>query len=85
MKGDESAFPVELEVQMNGVTHHRISSPGLSKRELLAGMALQGILASRVDVPSSTIYKMDKEWTASEAVQYADALLRELAGEGVKA
>ena len=59
---------------------------GLSKRELLAGMALQGLLANSVGLAAMTHATNDpskgsvgfSKW----AVQLADSLLRELAGEG---
>ena len=44
----------------------------MSKREMLAGMAMQGLLASPEYCGSKTVY-------AEHAVQYADALLKELA------
>ena len=46
----------------------------LSKREMLAAMALQGMLAS-------TEYCFGKTAYAEHAVQHADALLKELAKE----
>ena len=47
---------------------------GLTKREWLAGIALQGMLASRtIDDGSYTIPE-----TAKDACRYADALLAEL-------
>jgi hypothetical protein len=52
------------------------SIPGMSLRAWFAGMAMQGMLASRATI--SVQYKLDKEWTASEAVAYADALIAEL-------
>jgi len=62
---DESAFPIV--VNDNIYTQDR----GLTKRELFAGVALQGILASgRVDI-------VDGGWEPL-AVSYADALIKEL-------
>ena len=76
MKGDESAFPTKggtvWPVESVGAFS---AAPGLTKRELLAGMALQGILAN--DGVSER-----PDLAALEAVRHADALLRELAGEG---
>lgn len=46
---------------------------GLTKRELFAAMAMQGICASE---PSE---KLDYEHTAHFAVEHADALIAELA------
>lgn len=51
-------------------------SPGLTKRELFAAMAMQGYLSGRsADSPSS----MRPEAVAVGCVLYADALLAELA------
>ena len=50
---------------------------GLSKRELIAAMALLGILAGGARVPSATAENM--------AVEFADALLSRLAETGKKA
>ena len=48
------------------------SASTLSKREMLAGMALQGLLSCPEPCGGKAIY-------ADQAVQYADALLKELA------
>lgn len=50
---------------------------GLTKREYFSAMALQGILASR-EIQTSAMFKMDKEWTANEALCHADALIARL-------
>ena len=48
---------------------------GLTKRELLAGMAMQGLLAN----PRDSAWNFDPERVARSAVEHADALLAELA------
>lgn len=47
---------------------------GLSKRELFAAMAMQGCLAAHDDV-------FEPSTLAKDAVEYADALIKELAKE----
>lgn len=64
----ESAFPVAASDYMKYV-------PGLTKRELFAAMALQGILANYGRMGS-------REQYAQEAVMHADLLIAELAKEG---
>jgi hypothetical protein len=64
-KADEPAFPVEASYT---------ASPGLTKREFFAAMAMQGIARDwSNDVTNWRIEKM-----AKCAVEYADALLAAL-------
>jgi hypothetical protein len=55
-------------------THEQTLKIGLTKRELFAAMAMQGLL-------SAPIYDSTPEGYAHDAVLYADALLAELAKE----
>ncbi len=66
-RGDAPAFPVSW--QQAG---QMVAEPGMSLRAYLAGQALAGVLAN----PS---LDASFEGYASDAVQYADALLAELA------
>lgn len=63
--------------------------PGLTKRELLAAMAMQGLLANADAIRSTTTKAPVLEIRPSEAmarasVNYADALLAELAKKEVE-
>lgn len=60
-------FPIKFNMP-NGTT---IEGLGLTKRELLAAMAMQGILARGTTG--------EPESRATHAIQHADALLKELA------
>lgn len=57
-----------------------ISGIGLTKRELIAAMALQGILSNhwRLNDYKNNIDAMGAEMAGKQAVLYADALLIEL-------
>lgn len=68
MNASEPAYPVLHSYE--GVTD---TSPGLTKRELIAAMCLQGLLAygGEMNMPSGAI----------AAISHADALLTELAKE----
>lgn len=63
--GLEPAFPHD---DPNGALHH-----GLSKRELFAAMAMQGLLGG---IPGPHLHFKE---LATESVRHADALLTELA------
>ena len=90
MKGDESAFPqaninrVPVEGYHYTFKEGFLFSGGLTKRELLAGMALQGWIINMGFRRSESGYSDVS--AAIEAAKLsretADALLRELAGEG---
>lgn len=54
-----------------------ITDPGLTKRELLAAMAMQGLLAS------FEAHRMPVQSCAPLSVKAADAILAELAKDGV--
>lgn len=60
---DHSAFPL-----------HEGAFPGLTKRELFAAMAMQGILSR-----SNTNWAMMELQLAEQSVRHADALIAELA------
>lgn len=67
-KNNESAFPI---VHMNAEDSWT-QELGLSKRELFAAMAMQGLLSDpQMNAPHEPV--------AQAAVGYADALLKELA------
>lgn len=53
-------------------------STGLTKRELIAAMALQGILANEKLLGSCVGFSTVKPVAVTLAVEYADALLEEL-------
>ena len=78
-KADESAFPsYEFEVLENvGIKVH--SGGGLTKREIFAAMALQGLLSDTRIADGFSDIKKFKEHLAEASVGYADALLAELA------
>lgn len=62
--GDQMAYPVQVTTKIGAIA----ASPGLTKRELFAAMAMQG-LCSR--------FGTDK--CVTDALRYADALLAALA------
>ena len=70
-RGNEPAFPAKTEVRGNPIQFF-----GLSKREMLAGMMLQG-LVSTTHVTGDTVRV--KAPMAEDACALADALIRELA------
>lgn len=70
---NEPAFPMPHYTRPDGDIVW--GSPGLTKRELFAAMAMQGILAC--SLPALT--PDTPEDCAVDAVHYADALLAELA------
>lgn len=72
--GAEPAAPTE-ETRRNsyGDIHERYTVPGLTKRELFAALAMQGVLSAAGET------RLSPFWVANEAVQCADALLKELA------
>lgn len=63
--GDWTAFPSD----------RSNDTPGMSYREWLAGVALQGILAN----PREDFARLTSVGAAGMAVEYADALVAELA------
>lgn len=77
-RGAEPAYPCEREPAPPGFQRPGNEPPpmhGLSKRELIAAMAMQGMLAHARD----TTWVMPPEQVAVIAVEHADALLAELA------
>ena len=62
---EENAFPLYVDCNQDWEN-------GLSKREYIAAMALQGMLASDTD------FTLGSEAAARDAVEYADALIKAL-------
>lgn len=80
MTGDEAAFPSVAKEYFSdeiGGNWCDVRNPGLTKREWLAGLAMQGLLASIEDFRKGAMYH--PEDVSELSVQYADALLAELA------
>lgn len=76
-KSNEPAFPLEnfITPLSDGPDGFKCRGPiGLTKRELIAAMAMQGMCAN--SIPGSHHHFNN---TARESVEYADALLAELA------
>lgn len=76
INGKMPAMPVEMAINERGPHEKQTGvssyiSTGLSKRELIAAMAMQGILANKV-------YMATPKDKAGMAVECADALLDEL-------
>ena len=68
-EGKENAFPhIELDTYSGKPCNQHL---GLTKRELFAAMAMQGMLANGVD-------RHDAHTNAIYAVQHAEALINEL-------
>lgn len=55
-----------------------VSFPGLSKREYIAGLALQGLLSSFTAKAAHGGWGTEIKETASVAIKYADELLKQL-------
>lgn len=84
MSRNDPAYPVPNSANVNG-------QEGLTKRELLAAMAMQGMLANPggpVQASSNSGWQSttncNRGDVANEAVQFADALIAELAKDGVE-
>ena len=76
---DQCAFPInQIISDSDGNRMGEVSHAGLSKRELIAAMCLQGWVSSHT---GGTLHP---ESEARQAVLLADALLAELAKEGMK-
>lgn len=73
-KGSEAAFPVADVRETNG-SYMQMVNPGMTKREVMAMAAMQGILASDVGD------KYEEILVARMAIGCADALLAELSKE----
>lgn len=76
--GSLPAFPASVAVGMDGglfVSTEVSGAGGLTKRELFAAMAMQGMAASESE--KDGMYR--PEVAAVRAVKFADALLKELA------
>ena len=63
---EKATFPMDFTSPTRG------NQTGLTKREYFAGLALQGILASKIT---------DAQDVAKKAIVYAEALLKELEGQ----
>lgn len=78
---NEMAFP--LAIISDGYVQH--VNAGLTKRELIAAMAMQGLRAARMIAIAGDIHSPAQIWSsraiAAQAVRDADALLAELAKE----
>jgi hypothetical protein len=72
--GEVPAFPLDYELisRLSEFNLNLSAAKGISKRQLIAGMALQGIASN----PGLTHYSTEK--MAKTAVQLTDALLQEL-------
>lgn len=69
--GNEPAYPVSEEIERGHLTNG-YGSTGLTKRELFAAMAMQGMIASG---------RYGETVVSPVSVAYADALLAELSKE----
>lgn len=68
--GDLPASPTTME----GANGSTINTFGLTKREIFAMAAMQGLVSN----PNIIDNKNGQEWISDEAVKYADALLTQL-------
>lgn len=82
---DKPVFPIhqiEQAIQLfvdEPPTPALLTSPGLTRRELFAAMAMQGLSANHeVQVALAQIDGNLEEWIAKASVQAADALIAEL-------
>jgi hypothetical protein len=74
MARNDSAYPQLVnKTDETGEVVEVTTEGGLTKRELMAAMAMQGILANNLDNPSMV---------ANDSVRCADALLEELGKTG---
>lgn len=74
MNPNDAAFPHQSECVIGGTVYTSEHS-GLTKRELIAAMAMQALIPTYVEQVK------ELENAASAAVEYADALLKELERE----
>lgn len=73
--GDLPAMPVCYDARMMAA-YSKGEAMGLSKREMFAMAAMQGILANQCMVDDCSASSL--EWTAKRSASMADALLAEL-------
>jgi len=74
--GSEPAYPAMVDVEYSKTHIMTEQTPGLTKREYFAGLAMQGIVSQDADFIKATY---DKGYSiASMAVEQADALIKEL-------
>ena len=73
---NEAAFPLPT-VELSS-REREWGVPGLTKREYFAGLAMQGLVAAPVNISRRFIIPDE---AAERALEYADALLAELAKE----
>lgn len=71
------AFPTSGIYRADGVALD-YGNPGLTKREWLAGLAMQAMVME--DIRKAPLLR-DAKFAAGKAVQYADALLEELVND----
>lgn len=74
-KVSESAYPVNIQGDADDGGIFRISTPGLSKREWFAGMAMQGLLSG---LGNKRVSHYMAEEITDEAVMMADKLIKQL-------
>lgn len=74
--GSEPAFPIRERTEHSDGAIVCEEWSGMTMRQYYKAVALQGLLASK-ELKTSAMYRMDKEWTASEAGDYADAMISE--------
>jgi hypothetical protein len=75
---EKTVFPITNPSGHYGRGDELVVEGGLTKRELFAIMIVQGMFASG-DIESFSNYQADK--VACEAIEYSDALLKELSKE----
>jgi len=78
MKNNEAAFPrPHSEDRFNEEIH--FAQRGLTKRELFAAIAMQGLMNATFTYSREWSAKMTPNWIAQQSVKQADALIEELA------
>jgi hypothetical protein len=76
MSKNEAAFPV---LDTNSVGTLCLRETGLTKRELIAAMAMQSLSTPHYSERRGRMEGLEPVATAEAAIEYADALLAELA------
>lgn len=64
------AFPTDSEEKGGGSFYKTGHHEGLSKRELFAGLAMNGILSGLIELPEA-------DWLRQKAYEYADSMLKQ--------
>lgn len=78
---NQPAFPVQTDVLNDAENDMQVikGTPGLTKREYIAAMAMQGLLANaRLWENMEHDDTQKHEWIAMQSKQYADELLKQL-------